>query len=111
MISENNSYAGASKGRMYRDQLITTGDLIAFKIELLDEIQKLLKQMSAEPAKKWLKSPEVRKMLGISPGTLQNLRINGTLPYTKVGGVIFYEYEDICRMLEENRTENSLPKR
>ena len=111
MISESNSYAGAPKNRMYRDQLITTGDLIAFKMELLDEIQKLLKEMNAEPAKKWLKSPEVRKLLGISPGTLQNLRVNGTLPYTKVGGVIFYEYEDIRKMLEENRTENCLPGR
>jgi hypothetical protein len=40
-------------------------------------------------------------MLGISPGTLQNLRINGTLPYTKVGGVIYYAYEDLIRVMEE----------
>jgi hypothetical protein len=37
-------------------------------------------------SKQWLKSVDVRKMLNISPGTLQNLRINGTLRYTKIGG-------------------------
>jgi isocitrate dehydrogenase kinase/phosphatase len=39
----------------------------------------------------------------VSPGTLQNLRVNGTLPFTKIGGVIFYDYDDIQRMLEENK--------
>ena len=34
-------------------------------------------------------------MLRISPGTLQNLRVNGTLAYTKIGGIIYYKYEDI----------------
>ena len=49
--------------------------------------------------------PEVRELLGISPGTLQNLRVNGTLPYTKVGGVVYYQSDDILKMLEENRSK------
>lgn len=108
MAVENSSFSGAARGRVYREQIITTGDLEEFKIELLDEIGKLLKQVNGEPSKKWLKSQEVRKLLGISPGTLQNLRVNGTLPYTKVGGVIFYEFSDIRKMLEGNRIQNSL---
>ncbi|MEX0314041.1 MAG: helix-turn-helix domain-containing protein, partial [Allomuricauda sp.] len=59
-----------------------------------------------QPAKKWLKSPEVRELLGISPGTLQNLRINGTLPYTKVGGVLYYDYQEIMQVLEKNKVQN-----
>jgi hypothetical protein len=39
-------------------------------------------------------------MLGISRGTLQNLRINRSLPYTKLGGIMFYNYEDIEKILE-----------
>jgi hypothetical protein len=39
-------------------------------------------------------------MLGISHGTLQNLRINRSLPYTKLGGIMFYKYEDIEKILE-----------
>ena len=83
--------------------IITPEDLQNFKQELLAEIQKLLSQRQTGPARKWLKSNEVRRLLLVSPGTLQNLRVNGTLPFTKIGGVIFYDYDDIQKMLEENK--------
>ena len=86
--------------------IITTEDLLEFKMELLDEIKKLLQNQSGQTVKKWLRSPEVREMLGISSGTLQNLRINGTLPYTKVGGVLYYDYSEINKVLEQNKIHN-----
>ena len=86
--------------------IITTEDLYEFKMELFDEIKTLLQTQLGPPAKKWLKSHEVRELLGISPGTLQNLRINGTLPYTKVGGVLYYDYAEIMDVLEKNRVQN-----
>ncbi|WP_406684586.1 helix-turn-helix domain-containing protein [Seonamhaeicola sp. MEBiC1930] len=86
--------------------IITTEDLREFKMELLDDIKQLLNNQSGQVTKKWLKSPEVRDLLGISPGTLQNLRINGTLPYTKVGGVLYYNYQEIMQVLEDNRIHN-----
>lgn len=87
--------------------IITTEDLHEFKLELLDEIKILLKNNAQLQPKKWLKSAEVRDFLGISPGTLQNLRINGTIPYTRVGGVLYYDYEEIAKILEQNRTPNA----
>jgi hypothetical protein len=84
--------------------IITTEDLLEFKLELLDGIKQLLNNQSGQVTKKWLKSPEVRDLLGISSGTLQNLRINGTLPYTKIGGVLYYDYHEIMELLEKNRT-------
>ncbi len=89
-------------------EIITTDDLITFKIELIEEFKKLLEEHSGNPAKKWLKSPDVRELLNISPGTLQNLRVNGTLPFTKIGGVIYYDYDDIQKMLLENKQQRSL---
>jgi hypothetical protein len=86
--------------------IITTEDLREFKMELLDDIKKLLNNQSGQVAKKWLKSPEVRELLGISPGTLQNLRINRTLPYTKVGGVLYYDYQEIVKVFEKNKIHN-----
>lgn len=86
--------------------IITTEDLREFKMELLDDIKQLLNNQSGHVSKKWLKSPEVRELLGISPGTLQNLRINGTLPYTKIGGVLYYNYQEIIQILENNRIHN-----
>ncbi|MDC9722205.1 MAG: DNA-binding protein, partial [Urechidicola sp.] len=52
--------------------IITTEDLHDFKLELLDDIKQLLNTQSGQVTKKWMKSPEVRELLGISPGTLQN---------------------------------------
>ena len=86
--------------------VLTTEDLREFKIELLEEFKELLKSQTSFKPKKWLRSPEVRKLLDISPGTLQNLRINGTLPYSKMGGVIYYEYADILKVMQANRVHN-----
>lgn len=86
--------------------IITTEDLREFKMELLDEIKELLNSQQGNQNKKWLKSPELRELLGISPGTLQNLRINGTIPYTKVGGVLYYDYGEIMQVLEKNKVHN-----
>ena len=80
-------------------EIITKQDLAAFKSELLTEIR-LLIQPGQGQSKKWLKSDEVRKLLNISPGTLQNLRINGTLNFTRIGSLIYYKQEDIDKLLE-----------
>ncbi len=84
-------------------EIITTDDLREFKTELITEFRKMLKEHHGQPSKKWLKSYEVKKMLGISPGTLQNMRINGTIPFTKMGGILFYDSEDIRKILEDNK--------
>lgn len=86
--------------------IITTDDLREFKMELLEEMKNLLMKQSGGTNKKWLKSTEVMEMLKISPGTLQNLRVNGTIPYTKIGGLIYYDAAEIERVMEENRVMN-----
>lgn len=85
-------------------EVLTREDLIDFRKLLLNDLKELL-NVSATSNKKWLKSPEVRKILDISPGTLQNLRINGTLAYTKVGGTIYYDNDDIQKLLHGNKVE------
>jgi hypothetical protein len=80
-------------------EVITKEDLRDFKNEMLSEIARLM-QPSQGQSKKWLKSVEVRKLLKISPGTLQNLRINGTLRFTRIGSLLYYKQEDINKLLE-----------
>jgi hypothetical protein len=86
---------------MNRDLLLTKGDLEDFKIIVLQEIRNLLKELNSSSSQQWVKSKDVRKMLGISSGTLQNLRTNGMLPYIKLGGTILYKYEDIVTRLDK----------
>lgn len=80
-------------------ELITKEDLKNLKNEMLNEIRNLIKPGQSEN-RQWLKSADVRNLLNISPGTLQNLRINGTLRYTKIGGMMYYKLEDITKLLE-----------
>ena len=84
---------------MMTAEFITKEDLYVFKKELLEE---LLAVMGQQPKKngQWLKSSDVRKMLNVSPNTLQRLRIRGVLKFSKVGSTFFYKGEDVQKMLE-----------
>ncbi len=84
---------------MNTNELLTPEDLQQFRMQLLAELKDVLQQ-SKQQSKQWLKSSDVKKMLGISHGTLQNLRVTRSLPYTKLGGIMFYKYEDIEKILE-----------
>lgn len=85
--------------------ILTVEDLEAFKLELLASIKQLFIEHDRVQLKKQLRSSDLMKQLNISSGALQNLRINGTFPYSKVGGLIFYQAEDIQRIINENRID------
>jgi hypothetical protein len=88
-------------------EVITREDLNEFRNLLLNDLIEII-QSKPQQTKQWLKSNEVRKLLNISPGTLQNLRINGTLTYTKIGGIMYYDHSDIDKLLNGNKV-NALP--
>ena len=89
--------------KIFANQLITVDDLLQFKRQLLDELLIAFRSQAPTVSKRWMKSHEVRKFLKISPGTLQTLKSSGTIPYTKVGGVHFYDYEDIQAVLQQGK--------
>lgn len=80
--------------------IITMEDLNQFKSELLREMKGIIGQNNEGQNKEWLRSTEVRKMLKISAGTLQNLRINGTLPFRKIGGSMYYSKTEIEKVMK-----------
>lgn len=90
-----------------RNQLVTLADLELFKSDLLISIKGLL--TDARPSltsKQWLKSYQIKKLLNISTGTLQNLRSNGTLPFARIGGLIYYDADEINKMLEGKKKQS-----
>lgn len=90
--------------KIFAHQLITIDDLETFKKQLLYELITVLKTQGGIIPKKWMKSHEVRRLLKISPGTLQSLKASGIIPYTKMGGVHFYDHDDIQKILESGKT-------
>lgn len=83
-------------------QVLTTDDLLKFKEEILAEIRAIFQKYSPTPYKRWLKSNEVRKLLKVSSGTLQTLRLNGTLKFSKVGGIIYYDQDHVHQLFLNN---------
>lgn len=86
-------------------EIITKEDLLQFKHDLIAELKNVISNPANPTTTKYLQSYEVRKLLNISPGTLQHLRVSGKLPYTKLGGKMFYDYQDIKRMLEKDKVK------
>jgi hypothetical protein len=85
-------------------EIITLEDLQKFRLQLLEDLRGLLQQPN-HSQKQWLKSSEVRKRRGIpiaigTHGTLQNLRIKNVIPYLRIGGLMFYKYDDIIKLFE-----------
>ena len=82
-------------------EILTKEDLQVFRLQLINDLKALL--LSKQDIKKeWLRSNEVRKLLKISPGTLQNLRITGKIKSSKIGGINYYRYTEIENLLDFN---------
>ena len=84
-------------------EIVTKEDLESFRVSLLADLARMMK--APDPVRPWLKSYEVRKLLKISPGTLQRLRSQGILRYSRVGGTILYKYEEVKKLVEKSREE------
>ena len=52
----------------------------------------------------WLDNQDVMQALYISKRTLQTLRTNGTLPFSRIGNKIYYKRSDIEDILQKNYT-------
>ncbi|MEO6523022.1 MAG: helix-turn-helix domain-containing protein [Mucilaginibacter sp.] len=79
-------------------ETITKEDLEVFRLTLLNDIKKLIAAKPDE-RKEWLRCADVRNILKISTGTVQNLRISGKLKSHKVGGIHLYKLTDIESMI------------
>ena len=54
------------------------------------------------PLENWLDGQNVMQALHISPRTLQTLRTNGTLPFSRLGRKLYYRKQDILKILTDN---------
>ena len=80
--------------------IITKQDLDDFKEDLIKEVSSIVEDSTQ---KEWLRSSEVMEMLSISSGTLQNLRINRDIPFTKMGGTLYYERAAVVKALNKSK--------
>ncbi|MBA2500226.1 MAG: helix-turn-helix domain-containing protein [Chitinophagaceae bacterium] len=80
-------------------EVVTKEDLQQFRVQLINDIKQLISPQETVVDKQWLKNSEVKKILNVSSNTIQRLRIAGKLRSSKIGGVHYYRYADIEKML------------
>ena len=57
----------------------------------------------------WIDGQDVMHTMHISKRTLQTLRDNGTLPYSRINGKFYYKVADIENLLESNYSQSKPP--
>ena len=86
-------------------EIVTKEDLENFKVDLIKNIQDLC---SSKPPKKWLKTFEVMELLGLSEVKLQMLRDKRIIPFSKLGGICYYNIDDIDKVLKDGIVADDL---
>lgn len=64
-------------------------------------VDETYRQVKTDLPKQYLRTRDLRTMLNVSEGTLQQMRVNGDIPYTKLAsGTILYPYNGVIEALE-----------
>ncbi|AZA82385.1 DNA-binding protein [Chryseobacterium lactis] len=84
-------------------EMVSKQDLEILRISITSDIEQLLESKLCQSNDEfdWLRSKAIRKMMDISPATLQNLRITGKIRYKKVMGSYYYNRKDIQKLFED----------
>ncbi|MFA6400267.1 MAG: helix-turn-helix domain-containing protein [Salinivirgaceae bacterium] len=76
----------------------------AIKIQL-----EFLKKSRNERLKEnWIDAQEVLIALNISKRTLQTMRDNGSLPFSRINGKFYYKVADLEKLLESNYSNSKV---
>ena len=80
--------------------VISKQDLDSFKDEIIQELSKYCGRADQGEESTWLRTRDVCRILNLSTSTLQNLRNNNKIPFTRLEGSILYKRADIESFLE-----------
>ena len=87
------------------EEIVTKDDLRQFGLQLLNNMRTITQEINQDQIESlqpgWLKSKRVRKMLDISPGSVQNLRVGGKVRFKKVLGTYYYNSEDLQKLFND----------
>ncbi|MNR39570.1 hypothetical protein D3C85_1577900 [compost metagenome] len=84
------------------EELVTKEDLKQFGLLLLDNMRLIINEASHDNTTllqpEWIKSKAVRKLLDISAGSVQNLRMTQKVRCQKVLGSYYYNKDDLLKL-------------
>jgi len=81
---------------------------LAQEIEIIKTFIKSLRKTRFDRfSESWIDGQDVMQALHISKRTLQSLRDNNTMPFSRLNGKLYYKLSDIEKMLEANYSKNT----
>lgn len=83
-------------------EIVTKEDLASFRKLLLDDLRQMLLEVGQmkEQSVEGYRTKDVRKVLGCSVNKLMSLRVSKKIRVKKVGGTLYYNKEDVRRLVE-----------
>ena len=85
-------------------EVLTRTDLLQFKMDLIEEISRLLSEKPKTEETEFLKSKQVKRILKCSDSTLQYYRDSGKLPFRKIGGTYYYTQNSISKLMDSSNS-------
>jgi hypothetical protein len=85
-------------------EIVTKEDLQVLRMQLLSDISAILVARGKggpAPAGEGYKTKDVRKILGCSINKLVSLRVARKVRWKKIGGTVYYNREDVRRLVDE----------
>ncbi|WP_348800106.1 DNA-binding protein [Flavobacterium adhaerens] len=89
------------------NEIVTKEDLRQFGLQLLDNVRIIIREINFERKDsihpEWIKTKSVRKLLDISAGSVQTLRITQKVRFRKVLGSYYYNREDLEKLFKDEQ--------
>ena len=82
--------------------VINAEDLERQLQKVVDEVKSAVTNNDSSNVR-WIRSKQVKELLGISDSKLQTMRINRSITYSQIDGTYFYDKESILSLLEQNK--------
>lgn len=81
----------------------TFREIITSIQQLKEKLENIKGRQTSKSLDDWMENQEVCMALNISQRTLQAMRSNGTLPFSKIDRKTYYRKQDVIRLIEKGK--------
>lgn len=90
-----------------KNLIIINADILEDLVKDIRELKELVQEKDRHGAVlDLMRTDEVKRLLKLKDSSLATLRQNGTIPFSKVGGTIYYLKKDIIKIINQNYSGN-----
>lgn len=81
----------------------TFREIITSIQQLKEKLENIKGRQTSKSLDDWMDNQEICMALNISQRTLQAMRSNGTLPFSKIDRKTYYRKQDVIRLIEKGK--------